>query len=61
MPVLQVWSDRDVAIARETVAGAQRYAHGPYRLLVFEGVSHWIPDAVPTELAAALAEHFAQS
>lgn len=58
VPTLQVWSDQDVAVARETVEGAARYVQAPYRLLALDGVSHWIPDAAPEQLASALVSHF---
>ncbi|WP_214366472.1 alpha/beta fold hydrolase [Pseudonocardia sp. H11422] len=56
-PTLFVWSDGDVAITRAGVVRAARYVTGPYRLVELPGVSHWIPDEVPGELAALLLEH----
>lgn len=61
VPTLQVWSDRDVAISRRTVERAREYTTGPYELLVLEGVTHWIPDAVPEQLVSALVRHFERS
>lgn len=58
VPVLQVWSDRDVAIARSTVEQSERYASGSYELVVLKGVSHWIPDEAPDALVQALLAHF---
>jgi pimeloyl-ACP methyl ester carboxylesterase len=31
---------------------------GPYTYEVLEGVSHWIPEEAPEQLAALLARHF---
>ncbi|MHA6796294.1 alpha/beta fold hydrolase [Pseudonocardia bannensis] len=58
-PTLFVWSDGDIAITRAGVARAARYVTGPYRQVELPGVSHWIPDEVPGELAALLLEHLA--
>ncbi|BBH15718.1 alpha/beta hydrolase [Nocardioides baekrokdamisoli] len=58
VPVLQVWSDGDKAVMRGSIERSAAYATGPYRLSVFEGVSHWIPDEVPDRLAAELVSHF---
>jgi pimeloyl-ACP methyl ester carboxylesterase len=56
-PTLFVWSDRDAALSRN---GAQRcgaYVQGPYQFEVLHGVSHWIPDEAPEQLAALLLPH----
>lgn len=57
VPVLQVWSDGDTAILRPGIDATRRHAAGAYRLVVLEGVSHWIPDEAPELLADALVEH----
>jgi pimeloyl-ACP methyl ester carboxylesterase len=60
VPTLYIWSDGDVALGR---AGADRCADhvtGPYRFHLLPGVSHWIPDEAPAELAAALRPHLAR-
>lgn len=58
VPTLQVWSEQDVAVSRETVERSARYVHGPYQLLALDGVSHWVPDAAPEQLVEALSNHF---
>lgn len=60
VPVLQVWSDGDKAVLRGTIERGAAYATGTYRLSVFEGVSHWIPDEVPDRLADELVSHFTE-
>jgi pimeloyl-ACP methyl ester carboxylesterase len=51
VPTTHVWSDGDQALSR---TGAQRsgdHVTAPYRLEILTGVSHWIPDEVPAQLA----------
>jgi pimeloyl-ACP methyl ester carboxylesterase len=51
VPTTHVWSDGDAALTR---AGAERtgeYVDAPYRLVVLPGLSHWIPDEAPEQLA----------
>lgn len=51
VPTTHVWSDLDGFLVR---AGAERcgeYVEADYRLVVLDGVSHWIPDEVPDQLA----------
>lgn len=59
VPVLQVWSDGDVAVGLESNRRAARYAPAGFRLEVLSGVSHWIPDEVPDRLAALVLDHAA--
>lgn len=60
VPVLQVWSTGDKAILRTSVEAGRKYATGPYRLTVLDGVSHWIPDEAPEALAADLLSHLTE-
>lgn len=57
VPVLQVWSDGDTAIRRSSIDRTAAHAAGAYQLAVLEGVSHWIPDEAPAELAALIVAH----
>lgn len=59
VPTLMVWSDRDSAIGPQGVELTEKYVRAPYRLVTFSGVSHWIPDERPAELAELIAEHAA--
>jgi pimeloyl-ACP methyl ester carboxylesterase len=55
-----VWSDGDTAVSRAAVEGNAAWMRGPYRLEVFSGVSHWIPDEAPDRLADLVLEHVAE-
>lgn len=59
VPTLFVWSDQDPAIGREAAEGTAEHVKGPYRFEVLEGVSHWIPEAVPEQLNRLLLDHLA--
>ncbi|MEP9362124.1 alpha/beta fold hydrolase [Nocardioides sp. CN2-186] len=54
VPTTLVWSDRDIAIAREGVDGTERWMDAPYELVVLEGVTHWIPTQAPEPLTEAI-------
>ena len=54
VPTTFVWSDRDIAIAREGVDGTERWMDAPYELVVLEGVTHWIPTQAPEPLTEAI-------
>jgi pimeloyl-ACP methyl ester carboxylesterase len=59
VPTLYVWSDRDAALGRRAAEGTEAFVDAPYRFTVLSGVSHWIPEERPAELAALLLEHLA--
>lgn len=59
IPTLYVWSDRDAALGRVAATKTQKWVTGPYRFEILEGVSHWIPDERPGELADLVLEHIA--
>lgn len=60
-PTLQVWSDSDGYISRAAVDNNPRFVLAPYRLEVLPGVSHWIPDEAPGELARMVLAHVGQA
>ncbi|WP_248489556.1 alpha/beta fold hydrolase [Tsukamurella sp. PLM1] len=55
-PTTYVWSTDDIALGRAGAELAGDYVDGPYRFVVLEGVSHWIPDERPAELADIIAD-----
>ncbi len=56
-PTLFVWGDGDAAITRRAADNCADHVAGPYRFETLRGVSHWIPDEAPAELAALLLPH----
>ncbi|GAA4116830.1 alpha/beta fold hydrolase [Nocardioides fonticola] len=63
VPTTLVWSDGDVAVGRHGVEGtaARMAPEADYRLVVLEGVTHWIPTQAPEPLAAAILARVAAS
>jgi pimeloyl-ACP methyl ester carboxylesterase len=59
VPTLYVWSTDDAALGRPAAEASAAFVSGSYRFVVLEGVSHWIPEAAPKELARLLIEHLA--
>lgn len=59
-PTLFVWSDGDLAIDRAGAERTGRYVQAPYQFETLRGVSHWIPDEAPAELAAVLLPHLSR-
>jgi pimeloyl-ACP methyl ester carboxylesterase len=58
-PTLYVWSTGDVALGREAAEGTAAQVEGPYRFVVLDDVSHWIPEVAAEELDDLLLEHLA--
>lgn len=59
LPVLYIWSDRDVALGREAAERTGDFVSGPYRFVVLEGISHWIVQEAPDQVTAELLDHLA--
>ncbi|HZA32245.1 MAG TPA: alpha/beta fold hydrolase [Propionibacteriaceae bacterium] len=57
VPTLYVWSDRDPALGRRAAVDTRRWVTGPYRFEILRGVSHWIPEERPDELADMIIGH----
>src|SRR6185295_10730028 len=56
-PTLYVWSTADVALGRRAAEGTAAEVEGPYRFVVLDDVSHWIPEVAAEELDDLLLEH----
>jgi pimeloyl-ACP methyl ester carboxylesterase len=59
VPTLYVWSDEDLALGPVAAHATASYVTGPYRFEVLRGVSHWVPEEAPDQLATWLLEHLA--
>ncbi|WP_240157458.1 alpha/beta fold hydrolase [Pseudonocardia broussonetiae] len=59
VPTLFVWSDGDTAITRQGIELTHRHVTAPYTYAELRGVSHWVPEEAPDELAARLLDHLA--
>lgn len=56
VPTTYVWSDEDPALGRWAAEHTGEWVDADYRFVVLEGVSHWIPDERPEELARLVLE-----
>ena len=56
-PAMFVWSTGDTAITSAATRTAARCVAGNYRSSTLLGVSHWIPEEAPVELATVILEH----
>jgi pimeloyl-ACP methyl ester carboxylesterase len=61
VPTTYVWSDGDVAIGRTAAEACANYVTGDYRFVELPGVTHWIPEQAPDQLAAAILERIAST
>ena len=59
VPTLYVWSTGDTALGRHGAELTADYVTGPYRFVVLDGVSHWVPEDAAAELSGLLLEHLA--
>lgn len=60
VPTLFVWSDGDTALTRQFIELVNRHVTGPFRYAELRGVSHWVPDEAPDQLAELVLEHLAE-
>jgi pimeloyl-ACP methyl ester carboxylesterase len=56
VPTTYVWSTGDTGLGRRGAELCERFVDAPYRIEVLEGISHWIPDEAPEQLATAILE-----
>ncbi|SNR74864.1 alpha/beta fold hydrolase [Blastococcus mobilis] len=61
VPTTYVWSDGDVAIGRTAAEACANHVTGDYRFVELAGVTHWIPEQAPEQLARAILDRIASS
>jgi pimeloyl-ACP methyl ester carboxylesterase len=59
VPTTYVWSDGDVAIGRTAAEACVDHVTGDYRFVELPGITHWIPEQAPEELARAVLDRIA--
>jgi pimeloyl-ACP methyl ester carboxylesterase len=59
VPTLYVWSDQDAALGPWAAHATAAHVTAPYRFEVLHGVSHWVPEEAPEQLATWILEHLA--
>ena len=61
VPVTHVWSDGDDALGRRTADLARRWTTDDFDLRVLPGLSHWLPEQAPDELAEIVLDRIRRS
>jgi pimeloyl-ACP methyl ester carboxylesterase len=61
VPTTYVWSDGDVAIGRTAAEACANHVTGDYRYVELSGVTHWIPEQAPEQLARAILDRIASA
>ena len=61
VPTTYVWSDGDVAIGRTAAEACIDHVTGDYRFVELPGVTHWIPEQAPEQLARAILDRIASA
>jgi pimeloyl-ACP methyl ester carboxylesterase len=61
VPTTYVWSDGDVAVGRTAAEACANYVTGDYRFVELPGVTHWIPEQAPEQLATAILDRIASA
>jgi pimeloyl-ACP methyl ester carboxylesterase len=61
VPTTYVWSDGDAAIGRTAAEGCAAHVTDDYRFVELPGVTHWIPEQAPEQLAVAILDRIASS
>jgi pimeloyl-ACP methyl ester carboxylesterase len=61
VPTTYVWSDGDVAIGRTAAEACANHVTGDYRYVELPGVTHWIPEQAPEQLARAILDRIASA
>lgn len=59
IPTTYVWSTADSAIGRAGAERCNEFVDAPYEFVELAGISHWIPEEAPNELAAKILERVA--
>jgi pimeloyl-ACP methyl ester carboxylesterase len=57
VPTLYVWSTGDAALGRKAAESTAEFVAGRYQFVTLDGVSHWVPEEAPDELARLLLGH----
>jgi pimeloyl-ACP methyl ester carboxylesterase len=57
VPTMYVWSNGDSVVTRTAARRTARYVTGPYDFRMLDGVSRWIPEQAPAQLAELILAH----
>jgi pimeloyl-ACP methyl ester carboxylesterase len=57
VPTLHVWSTEDPALGKAGTELTAGWVDAPYRLVVLDGISHWIPEEAADRLGPLIKDH----
>ncbi|MDQ1747099.1 MAG: hypothetical protein QOD07_1362 [Frankiaceae bacterium] len=60
VPAMYVYPTGDAFLGRKAADLTARYVSAPYRYEVLDGLSHWLPEEAPEQVASLLLSHFRQ-
>ncbi|MBF0672429.1 MAG: alpha/beta hydrolase [Salinibacterium sp.] len=60
VPTTYLWSTKDPALGEVAARHCEKFVSGDYRLIVLDGVSHWVPEEAPAEVVAAIRSRVAE-
>ena len=61
VPTTYVWSDGDVAVGRTAAEACADQVTADYRFVELPGVTHWVPEQAPEDLARAIIDRVASA
>ena len=54
VPTTYVWSDKDPVVGLTAAVRTADWVEADYQLVAFRGISHWVPEEAPDDLADAI-------
>lgn len=61
VPTTYVWSTADRALGRSGAERCGEHVTGPYEFAVLEGITHWVPEQAPEQLAEIIGRRLASA
>jgi pimeloyl-ACP methyl ester carboxylesterase len=61
VPTTYVWSDGDVAVGRTAAEACADQVTGDYRFVELPGITHWVPEQAPEQVAGAVLDRIASA
>ncbi|WP_403022154.1 alpha/beta fold hydrolase [Salinibacterium sp. GXW1014] len=61
VPTTYLWSTSDPALGEVAARRCEQHVEGDYRLIVLDGVSHWVSEEAPAAVVAAIRSRVAEA
>lgn len=56
VPTTHIWSTADNSLERKGAELCEKYVDAPYKLIIIENGTHWLPDQKPDEVVAGIVD-----